>query len=105
MEICEMIFANAKRPLIIFGWGIHLAKAEMEAANFSSRWGVPVVCTWGAADLFYHDDPFYIGTFGTHGSRAANFALQNADVVLSIGSRLRAQCKSLHGGHRPSRNR
>lgn len=83
-----MIFKNAKRPLIIFGWGIHLAKAEMEAFIFAHTLGVPVICTWGAADLFHKDDGLYLGTFGTHGTRAANFALQNADVVLSIGSRL-----------------
>lgn len=83
-----MIFDNAKRPLLIYGWGIHLAKAEQEAIEFAHRLKVPVICTWGAADLFRYDDPLYIGTFGTHGSRAANFALQNADEVLSIGSRL-----------------
>lgn len=83
-----MIFRNAKRPLIIFGWGIHLAKAKLEAHTFMYRNFIPSICTWGAADLFQHDDPLYIGTFGTHGTRAANFALQNADVVLSIGSRL-----------------
>lgn len=83
-----MIFYHAKRPLIIFGWGIHLAKAEKEARQFIHESGIPCICTWGAGDLFDHDDPLYIGTFGTHGTRAANFALQNADVVLSIGSRL-----------------
>jgi acetolactate synthase-1/2/3 large subunit len=83
-----MILTNSKRPLIIYGWGIHLAKAEKEAIAYSHGLGVPVVCTWGAADLFKQDDPLYIGTFGTHGSRAANFAVQNADIILSIGSRL-----------------
>lgn len=83
-----MIFANSKRPLIIYGWGIHLAKAEQAAVEFAEMLGVPVICTWGAADLFKYDHPLYIGTFGTHGSRAANFALQNADVVLTVGTRL-----------------
>src|SRR6185369_3801248 len=83
-----MIFQNAKRPLIIVGWGVHLAKAEKDAVEFAHRLGVPVIATWAAADIFRYDDPLYIGTFGTHGTRPANFALQNADVVLSIGSRL-----------------
>lgn len=83
-----MIFKNSKRPLVILGWGIHLANAEKEAVDFVHRLGVPVICTWGAADLFRYDDPLYVGTFGTHGTRPANWALQNADVVLSIGSRL-----------------
>lgn len=83
-----MILKNAKRPILIFGWGIHLAKAEKEAVAFAHRLGIPAICTWGAADLFKHDDPLYIGTFGTHGTRPANWALQNADVVISVGSRL-----------------
>ena len=42
---------------------------------------------WGAADLIiYHE--LYIGTFGTHGTRHANFAVQNADLIISLGSRL-----------------
>lgn len=83
-----MIFDKAKRPLLIYGAGIHLGHAERDAVEFAHYLGVPVICTWAAADLFRYDDPLYIGTFGTHGTRAANFALQNADVVLSIGSRL-----------------
>lgn len=82
------LFVSAIRPLIIYGWGIHLAKAEKEAVRFAEDWGIPVICTWGAADLFPHDHPLYVGTFGTHGTRAANFALQNADEVFSVGSRL-----------------
>lgn len=84
----NIIFRDSQRPLLIYGWGIHLAKAEREAILFSIKNGIPVICTWGAADLFEHGCFNYIGTFGTHGNRAANFALQNADVVLSIGSRL-----------------
>lgn len=83
-----MIFDNAKRPLLIYGWGIHLANAESEAREFARNSGIPVISTWAAADLFRHDNELYCGTFGTHGTRAANFALQNADVVLSVGSRL-----------------
>ena len=83
-----MIFKNAKRPVLILGWGIHLAHAEKEAHDFAQRTGVPVVATWGAADLFNWDHPLYVGTFGTHGTRPANWAVQNADIVLSVGSRL-----------------
>lgn len=82
------MFENAKRPLLIFGWGIHSSRTEQEAVEFAHRMNIPVVCTWAAADLFHHDDPLYVGAFGTHGIRAANFAVQNADVILSVGSRL-----------------
>lgn len=82
------IFENAKRPLLIFGAGIHLAGAEHEAVEFAHQLGIPAVCTWGACDLFRWDDPLYVGGFGTHGLRPPNWAVQNADVILSVGSRL-----------------
>jgi acetolactate synthase-1/2/3 large subunit len=44
--------------------------------------------TWAALDVLPHDDPLAIGGFGTHGTRFANFAVQNADLVIAIGSRL-----------------
>lgn len=81
-------FKEAKRPLLIYGWGVHVAGAEEEALRFARMMNVPVVCTWGAVDLFHYDDPLFFGGFGTHGVRYANFAIQNADVILSVGSRL-----------------
>lgn len=52
------------------------------------RFAVPVCLTWGFADGLPEASPYRIGTFGTHGTRAANFAVQNADFILSIGARL-----------------
>lgn len=82
------MFEGAKKPLLIFGWGIHSSGTEKEAIEYARKMNIPVVCTWAAADLFPHDDTLYIGVFGTHGVRAANFAIQNADVIVSVGSRL-----------------
>lgn len=82
------LLAAAKRPLVLVGNGIHLANAEKEFFNFISTTGLPSVSTWGASDLFAHDNPNYIGNIGILGQRAANVALQNADVVLVLGSRL-----------------
>lgn len=82
------IFTNAKKPLLIYGQGVHLAGAEHEAVAIAHQLQIPVVCTWAAVDLFRWDDPGYVGCFGTHGVRAANWAVQNADVIVSIGSRL-----------------
>jgi len=78
----------AERPVVIAGWGIHLSQCEKEFYQFINKFKVPVVMTWAAADLLSADDQFYIGTFGTHGQRHANFAVQNADLILSLGSRL-----------------
>jgi acetolactate synthase-1/2/3 large subunit len=52
------------------------------------RLGLPVLTSWGAKDLIAHDDPLLVGTFGSHGTRAGNFTVQNADLVLAIGARL-----------------
>ncbi len=77
----------AKRPVIAFGWGVHLSGGRRAAWDLVTRSGVPCVTTWGAADIMA-GHPLYIGTWGTHGVRAANFAVQNADLVVAIGTRL-----------------
>jgi acetolactate synthase-1/2/3 large subunit len=80
-DICLELL-KAKRPVLIFGQGMR--HAEEEARAVAERLRIPVVPTWGARDLF----PDCVGSFGTHGVRAANFAVQNADYVLCVGSRL-----------------
>ena len=80
------LLRSARRPLFIWGAGIRPYAAQ--ALTLARRWNVPVACTWGAIDLMHYDDPLMAGGFGTHGTRAANFAVQNSDLVISIGSRL-----------------
>jgi acetolactate synthase I/II/III large subunit len=88
LDWCIELIENAKRPVVILGWGIRLARAEKAVKELINRLGFPVVPTWAVADLLPADHPLYVGTFGTHGTRYANFAVQNADLVLSVGSRL-----------------
>lgn len=88
VEACLALLAQAERPVMIPGWGIHLAGAEQEWRELVEALGIPVAPTWAAADLIPADHPLSIGTFGTHGTRYANFAVQNADFILAIGSRL-----------------
>jgi acetolactate synthase-1/2/3 large subunit len=85
---CLDALRNARRPVLVFGWGVHLSHAEAEARELAKTLGIPVALTWAALDLFPFSDPLAVGGFGTHGIRAANFTVQNADLVLSIGSRL-----------------
>ncbi len=80
--------AESKRPVVVFGWGIRLAGAEAEARAFVERLGLPVNPTWATADMIAEDHPLRVGTFGTHGTRFGNYAIQNADLVISVGSRL-----------------
>jgi acetolactate synthase I/II/III large subunit len=87
MTIVDMVQA-AERPVLILGNGIHLSGGLNEAHTLIDGLGIPVCPTWAAADMVSADNPYLSGTFGTHGTRAGNFTVQNADLVLSIGARL-----------------
>lgn len=76
----------AERPLIVAGNGIHIARAETQFDAFVRRLGIPAVTTMGGMDLLGEDHPYYIGRFGPTGQRRANFALQNADLLLCVGT-------------------
>ncbi len=79
---------KAKRPLILLGNGIRLAGAAEEAREFYEALGVPVVTSWNGVDLIEDAHPLFYGRPGSVGHRHANFIQQNADLVLTIGSRL-----------------
>ena len=79
---------KSKKPVIILGGGIKYAKAELKLKNFLKKLNVPIVTTWSGVDLIDHSENKYIGNIGVYGSRAANFAIQNSDLFLSLGTRL-----------------
>ena len=81
--ISKMI-SEAKRPLVVYGAGIRHSKSE----NLIKKLKLPFVTSWAAKDLFSHDDKFNMGCLGVYGSRAANFAVQNCDHLIILGSRL-----------------
>jgi acetolactate synthase-1/2/3 large subunit len=82
------LLASAERPVAILGWGVHLSGARREALEFLDRSGIPFVPTWGTLDLLPVGHPQRVGSFGTHGVRAGNFAVQNADLLIAVGARL-----------------
>ena len=88
VDRCIQLFEKAKRPVLIFGWGVRLAKAEEEAKKLLNALGFPVALTWGLMDMLPSAHPLAIGAFGTHGTRYGNFAVQNADLVFVVGARL-----------------
>ncbi len=79
---------RASRPLVLVGAGVRLSGQHQEFLSFVDRFGVPVVTGWNAHDLIGNDHPLYIGRPGTVGDRGGNFAVQTADFVLVLGSRL-----------------
>jgi acetolactate synthase I/II/III large subunit len=86
-DIIEVIF-NSKKPLIITGNGIHLSNSENEFIQLKDQLQIPVISTWTSKDLMSNNDPLFVGSFGLLGERAANFAVQNADLLLILGSRM-----------------
>lgn len=89
-EISGLVYelSKAKRPVIIAGHGIRLAGAVKEFGEFVHRSGIPVVFSRMGTDVLPTTDELNIGRIGNKGTRAANFAVQNADLVIAIGSRL-----------------
>ena len=79
---------ESKRPLIIFGHGVKLAGVKNEALGFAETMNIPFVVSWGAFDMCETDHSLRIGSHGVYGDRCANYAIQNADLLIIIGSRL-----------------
>lgn len=86
-KLSELV-SNSLRPVIVLGWGVHLAKQEDAIRKVLDKLNWPTLLTWGGADILSEECSYRIGTFGTHGNRDANFVIQNSDLVISIGSRL-----------------
>ena len=79
---------SAERPVLYAGNGIRLAGAAPFVEELAQRLSMPVVTCWDSIDLIATEHPYYCGRGGTMGDRAGNFAVQNSDLLLSIGSRL-----------------
>jgi acetolactate synthase I/II/III large subunit len=84
----QSLLKSAKRPLILAGHGIRLAGAAEFFRTWVETLAIPVVSTWNALDLLPYDHPLYVGRPGVVALRAPNFAVQNCDLLISIGCRL-----------------
>ncbi len=81
------LIMKSERPVFIAGHGIRISGAQELFLDIVRKMNMPVLSTFNGFDLIETDDPLSVGRIGTQGDRAGNFALQNADVVLSVGSR------------------
>jgi len=81
---------QAERPVVLAGYGIRQSGTVEQFVRFVEQYQIPYVGTYGARDYTAHAHPLNIGTVGQRGSRAGNFAMQNADLLLILGSSLNA---------------
>lgn len=86
-ELRNML-SSAKRPIIIAGNGIRLGGAVEQFRQFVEDTNIPVGVSYLGADLLASEHPQYVGRLGIKGDRAGNFAVMNADLVISIGCHL-----------------
>lgn len=82
---------NAKRPIVLIGKGVRSAGADDILRQLIESWGIPLTYAASSPDTFGSTHALSIGSVGSMGcSRAGNFAVQNSDYVLVLGSRLTA---------------
>lgn len=79
---------NAKRPVFHAGYGIRLSGAYDAFREVADKLNIPVVTYWNAIDLIEDDHPLYTGRAGNMGDRPGNWAIQNADLILAVGTRI-----------------
>ena len=78
---------RAKRPVIVASLGVRLS-GELELfRELTAKWGIPVATAWNNHDLVPDDHPAYVGRPGFAGDRTGNFAVQNSDLMISMGCR------------------
>ena len=84
----------AKRPVIIAGNGVTLAGANEDFLKLIEILKIPVIGTFARYDIVRNDHELFFGRYGTIGNRAANFIVQNSDLIIAIGARLNIRAVS-----------
>lgn len=91
------LLENAKRPVFLLGQGVSLSGAREVCYTYINEVRIPVITARLGIDLMESDNDLYVGRPGNYGERSANFAIQNADVIISVGCRLASSLV----GHNP----
>ena len=79
---------RAKRPVFHTGYGIRLSGGYNVFREVAEKLNIPIVTYWNAVDLIEDDNPLYVGRAGNMGDRPGNWAIQNADLVVALGTRI-----------------
>lgn len=79
---------KAKRPVFHAGYGIRLSGGYEAFRSAAEKLNIPIVTYWNAVDLIEDENPLYCGRAGNMGDRPGNWAIQNADLILAVGTRI-----------------
>ena len=79
---------SAKRPVLYAGSAIRLSGSYIEFKELIEKLNIPVVCAWNSSDVIESNHHLYAGRPGNFGDRPGNFAVQNSDLIISLGCRL-----------------
>lgn len=79
---------NAKRPVFYAGYGIRLSGGYKVFRSIAEKLNIPIITYWNAVDLIEDENPLYCGRAGNMGDRPGNWAIQNADLILAVGTRI-----------------
>jgi acetolactate synthase-1/2/3 large subunit len=88
IQRAAQLIADAKRPVVLAGHGVHVATAWEELRLFAERINAPVVSTLLGLSSLSADHPLCLGMGGMHGVAWANLAVQNADLLIALGMRM-----------------
>jgi acetolactate synthase-1/2/3 large subunit len=87
IRLAAKALANARRPIIYAGGGVINGNAAAELTDLVQTGGFPVTCTLMGLGGFPAPHELWLGMLGMHGTRAANYAMDNADLIVSVGAR------------------
>ncbi len=87
LTAARTLLAAAERPVLYVGGGVGMANAEQQLRNFAAATGMPAVTTLKGIGALDPDSPVYLGMLGMHGTKAANYAVQQCDLLLVVGAR------------------
>jgi acetolactate synthase-1/2/3 large subunit len=81
------LLTNAKQPILYVGGGVGMANAVEEVRSFAEKTGMPSVSTLKGLGSIAYTDQHYLGMLGMHGTKAANIAVQECDLLVVVGAR------------------
>ena len=87
LTAARTLLAGAERPVLYVGGGVGMANAEQQLRDFAATTGMPAVTTLKGIGALDPDSPVYLGMLGMHGTKAANYAVQQCDLLVVVGAR------------------